>query len=178
MNSLKLKRLSTMPNKNGSYAYSVENADQPNVAEFLDKHEGVYKTESGMTIIYSRSRVGKTNVASTVSIREVEQRVNGEGTGRMFINIVDTSADLMAELGSKYQMAERFGAGFAAAFAGEAAKAIIGEGKTAPAPVAAPARAAAPALKVEETPANDTPPGPDGTEKVLENKQLAGQEQE
>lgn len=177
MKSLKLKRLSTMPNKNGSYAYSVENADVPEVAEFLAKMEGVYETPDGFKLIYSRSRVGKTNVASTQSIRTVEQRVNGEGTGRHFINIVDESADIMSEMGSKYQMAERFGSGFAAAFATEAAKHVLNTSAAAAAPaaVAAPARPAAATLKpVTETGAA----GPDDTEKVLENKQLAGQEQE
>jgi hypothetical protein len=109
--TLKIQRVSTMPNANSSYAYLILNAEDASVAELLGQVEGVYDGQDGGKLIYSRSRVGKLNTPTTATIRVTEQRVGGVGNGRHFINLVDTSIEAFGEFAEKVKQAERFGLG-------------------------------------------------------------------
>lgn len=108
---LKLKRLSSVPNKNGSYAFQIVNAEDPAVAELLEQVGGVYDgREEGTKILYSRNRIGQLGVARNVAIRLNESRTpEGEGTGNFYINLVDTGVEAAGEFFDKVKLAEQFG---------------------------------------------------------------------
>lgn len=116
--TLKVTRLSTMPNKNQSYAYRVENAEDDDVKQLLEDVEGVYDGQEGGKIIYSRARMGHLNRPITATIRVVEQRADGVGTGRWFVNLVDTTLEEFGDFAEKIKLAERFGIQNAAAAVG------------------------------------------------------------
>lgn len=155
--SLKVARLSTMPNQWQSYAYRVLDAEKPEVAKLLEDCDGVYDGQEGGKIIYSRSRIGKLNAPFTATIRVVEQVLDRVPTGKHFINLVDTSLEEFGGFASKVVLAERFGIKNSAA----AVAAFYNvQGQSTPAPVKTD-EPATDANKPDEQPVN-------------QNKDLAG----
>lgn len=146
---LKLRRTSVMPNKFGSYAYEVLDSEKPEVAELLERASGVFDGTEGGKVIFSLNRLGKTNVPFTCDIRLVKQK----GTDNEYINLVDNSLDLLAEVGNKYKAAARFGEGFAQAFANVGVAALFaGTVKAEPVAAGQAAAAATPAASAVEEP--------------------------
>lgn len=102
---LRLTRLSAMPNKNKSYAYRIENAEDEGVAELLEEVDGIYDAaDGGGKLLYSPNRLGGLNVAARQEIRIVESR-----DGRNFINLVNTKLDAVAGFFDTVALAEKFG---------------------------------------------------------------------
>jgi hypothetical protein len=148
---LTLTRLSSVPSQRGnSYAYRIEKADEPEVAELLEAVEGVYDgAEDGTKLIYSRNRLGKLNVPFKTAFRLNESRKDGQPTGNWYINPIDTSLEDFGQFADKIVLAERFGIKNAAS-----AVAAFYNVKGQAAPVAA------------------EPVATEKTETVLENKEL------
>lgn len=94
-----------MPNKNKSYAYRIENAQDEGVAELLEEIDGVYDGTDGSKILYSPNRLGALNQPARQEIRIVEQ----QSSGRNFINLVNTKLDAVAGFFDTVALAEKFG---------------------------------------------------------------------
>lgn len=108
---LKLKRLSSVPNKYGTYAYEIVNAEEPAVAELLDQVAGIVEGREGGKLVYSRNRIGTLGVAKNVAIRlnESRDKDTGEGTGNFYINLSDSGLESAGDFFDKVKLAEQFG---------------------------------------------------------------------
>lgn len=110
MNTLKLERLSIMPNQFGSFAYAVKEDISAEDQAKLDAR-AILDTENG-PVIYSRTKLGLVGKEIVVPVRIIEQRKDGKGTGRFFVNLIDKSvegvADDMYKKHQSFQMATRY----------------------------------------------------------------------
>lgn len=113
-NRIKLRRLSSMPNKFGQIMYAVE---EP--AENLTGIDGILEGKNGR-MLFSPVRVGKHD---TVFLADC--RLTTATTGKVYVNLIDKSSDEIGNLGYASKQFERAGLGGNGAFAIEAAKHVI-----------------------------------------------------
>lgn len=165
--ALRMKRVSSTPNKFKSYAYELDMTDAK-TREYVEKAEenkleGIYNPREGVYLLFSPSRIGKLEQNINIPIREAEGAAGSKSEGRTFINLIDSSNEQMGEIGSKVQLASRFGGAFESAVANVGAQLVFGTLAVAQPAVAQPATAQS---AINEQPA--------------QNKQLveSGQEEE
>ncbi len=90
-----LRRLSSMPNKNNSYAYAV-------VSGFPEGCAGSYATANGL-VMYSPARLGDLGKDVTVNKRLAT------ANGKTYCNLVDPAAEQYGALFSAFNIGKRMG---------------------------------------------------------------------
>ncbi len=114
MDKIKIERVSSRPNKFGSFVYIVHTPAEelPKDKEGNDP-EGIVAGNDGDNLLFSRNRVGKLNVPFMCPVRVTAQVKDGTPTGRNFLNIVEvaneTALDSLYATSQKMRDAESFG---------------------------------------------------------------------
>lgn len=151
MKKISIARSSSLPNKLGSFAYRVLTPITPEMGL-----SGVYPTTDGVSLIYSRVRVGELNKPFTCDCRinTVE--------GKKYINLIDASAEAAGQFGQMFSQATQAGFAHNPTFAQAFINYSTGQtgnqaAIAAPAPTATPAVQAEPTVVVEEPAQQEQP---------------------